>query len=174
MASRARSPLLESDGSDLYDAATAFIRIYQFRDRDHALRYGRLTVVQAYALDILVASGGQGLTALAEALRLDKSTTRRVISGMTRHGLVEWSRPEHDRRAKAIVASAEGRRRYQRLRRAVVRNNAALLASYAPAARRAAIAILRQLAERASSAQARSSEAPRRARPARLPHSKGA
>src|SRR5258706_1457080 len=121
--------VLQRDAGELYDAATAFIRIYQFRDRDHALRYGQLTVVQAFALDLLLASGGQRVTELARALRLDKSTTSRVISGMTQHGLVEWSRPEHDRRAKAIVASAEGRRRYQRLRRAIVRHNARLLAS---------------------------------------------
>jgi DNA-binding MarR family transcriptional regulator len=147
-----RPPGLERDAAALYEAATAFIRIYQFRDRDHALRFG-LTVVQAYTLDILVSTGGQSLTELARALRLDKSTMSRVISSMTQHGLVEWSRPEHDRRAKQIVASREGRRRYQLLRRALVRDNARLLASYSPAARRAAITILLQLVRRAESAQ---------------------
>jgi len=153
MVARTLPPVLERDAAELYDAATAFIRIYQFRDRDQALRYG-LTVVQAYTLDILLSTGGQGLTGLALALKLDKSTTSRVISGMTRHALVEWSRPEHDRRAKQIVASAEGKRRYQRLRRAIVQDNARLLASYPPEARQAAITILRQLAERASGAAA--------------------
>jgi DNA-binding MarR family transcriptional regulator len=147
-----RPPGLERDAAALYEAATAFIRIYQFRDRDHALRFG-LTVVQAYTLDILVSAGGQSLTELARALRLDKSTMSRVISSMTQHGLVEWSRPVHDRRAKQIVASREGRRRYQLLRRALVRDNARLLASYSPAARRAAITILLQLVRRAESAQ---------------------
>ena len=150
--SRRRPPGLERDAAALYEAATAFIRIYQFRDRDHALRFG-LTVVQAYTLDILVSTGGQSLTELARALRLDKSTMSRVISSMAQHGLVEWSRPEHDRRAKQIVASREGRRRYQLLRRALVRDNARLLASYSPAARRAAITILLQLVRRAASAQ---------------------
>ena len=164
MTSPSGSSVLERDAADLYDAATAFIRIYQFRDRDHALRYGRLTVVQAYALDILISTGGQGLTGLARVLRLDKSTTSRVISGMTKHGLVEWSRPEHDRRAKQIVASVGGRRRYLRLRRAVVRHNARLLASYPREARRAATAILRQLAQRAVRAQAASDESSPRAR----------
>jgi DNA-binding MarR family transcriptional regulator len=145
--------VLQRDAAELYDAATAFIRIYQFRDRDHALRYG-LTVAQAYTLDILLSAGEQSLTALALALRLDKSTTSRIISGMTEHALVQWSRPAHDRRAKRIVASPEGRRRYQRLRRAIVRDNARLLASYPPAARQAAITILRQLVERAGGAPA--------------------
>ena len=95
MVSRLRLSLLERDAAALYEAATAFIRIYQFRDRDQALRFG-LTVVQAYALDILLSSGGESLTGLAERLQLDKSTTSRVISGMTQHGLVEWSRPAHD------------------------------------------------------------------------------
>jgi DNA-binding MarR family transcriptional regulator len=155
MIAQARAAPLHEDAAALYEAATAFIRIYQFRDRDQALKFG-LTVVQAYALDILLASGGQSLTGLAEALRLDKSTTSRIVSGMTRHGLVEWSRPAHDLRAKQIVASAEGRRRYERLRRSIVRDNERLLASYTPTARRAAIAVLRDLVERAGgSARAR-------------------
>jgi DNA-binding MarR family transcriptional regulator len=152
MAARSRSSSLQRDAAELYDAATAFIRIYQFRDRDQALRF-RLTVVQAYALEILLSRDGQRLTALAEALQLDKSTTSRIVAGMKRHGLVEWSRPQHDRRAMWIVASAEGKQRYERLRRALVRENARLLASYAPAARRAAITLLRQLVDRARDAR---------------------
>ena len=152
MAARSRSSSLQRDAAELYDAATAFIRMYQFRDRDQALRF-RLTVVQAYALDILLSRDGQRLTGLAEALQLDKSTTSRIVAGMKRHGLVEWSRPRHDRRAIWIVASAEGKQRYERLRRAIVRENARLLASYAPVARRAAITILRQLADRATDAR---------------------
>lgn len=148
MAAQSRPSLLQRDAAALYEAATAFIRIYQFRDRDQALKSG-LTVVQAYTLDLLVSSDGGSLTELAQGLRLDKSTASRIIAGMTRRGLVEWSRPEHDRRAKEIVASLEGRRRYERHRRAIVRDNARLLASYTPAARRAAIAVLRQLTHRA-------------------------
>lgn len=150
--SRRQPPGLERDAAALYEAATAFIRIYQFRDRDHALRFG-LTVVQAYTLDTLVSSGEHSLTQLARALRLDKSTMSRVISSMAQHGLVGWSRSEHDRRAKQIVASRQGRRRYQLLRRALVHDNARLLASYPPAGRRAAITILLQLVQRAESAQ---------------------
>lgn len=153
MASAKRPQALERDAAELYEAATAFIRLYQFRDRDQALRRG-LTVVQAYALDILLSGGGQSLNGLAQGLRLDKSTTSRIVSGMTRHGLVEWSRLEEDRRAMRIVASAEGRRRYEALRRAIVRENARLLASYSPAERRAAIRLLRQLTDRAEGAAA--------------------
>jgi MarR family transcriptional regulator, 2-MHQ and catechol-resistance regulon repressor len=79
--------VVESDAADLYKAATAFIRIYQFRDREQALQLG-LTVVQAYALDILLSANGQRLTELAEALQLDKSTTSRIVAGMKRRGLV--------------------------------------------------------------------------------------
>jgi DNA-binding MarR family transcriptional regulator len=149
MVAQKPSRSLQHDAAELYTAATAFIRIYQFRDRDQALRFG-LTVVQAYTLDILLGTGGVGLTRLAQALRLDKSTTSRVVSGMTRHGLIEWSRAKHDRRAKEIVASREGKRRYERLRRAILADNTRLLASYTPSERQAAITILRQLADRAS------------------------
>jgi len=148
MVARSRSSALQRDAAALYDAATAFIRIYQFRDRDQALKFG-LTVAQAYALDILLSSDGQSLTALARSLRLDKSTMSRIISAMVKHGLVEWSRPDDDQRGKHIVASPEGRRRYARLRRAIERDNERLLASYSPAARRAVITALRQLAQRA-------------------------
>lgn len=106
--------------------------------------------MQAYALDLLLKSDGQRLTELAAGLQLDKSTTSRVVAGMKRHGLVEWSHPAEDRRAIAIIATAEGRQRYERLRKAIVRENTRLLASYAPSARRVAIAILEQLILRAN------------------------
>ena len=159
MPSRRSAAALDRDAAELFSAATAFIRVYQFRDRDHALRLG-LTVVQAYALDALLAGDGLRLTALAEALQLDKSTTSRVVAGMARRGLVEWSRPEHDKRAMSIVASADGRRRYEGLRRAIIRENAKLLAAYPPAARRAAIEILLQLSDHAK----QSAESPSTAR----------
>lgn len=136
---------LAGDAGALYDAATAFIRLYQFRSRDAALKYD-LTVAQAYTLDVLLACGGTSLNGVAQALRLDKSTTSRIISGMERSGLIEWSRPDHDQRAKQIVASREGKRRYRRLRRAIVGKNVRLLATYSPAARTAIIKALRQLA----------------------------
>jgi DNA-binding MarR family transcriptional regulator len=138
---------LHQDASGLYEAATAFIRIYQFRSRDQALRFG-LTVAQAYTLDALQACGGTTLNGVAEALHLDKSTTSRIIAGMERHGLVEWSRPDHDQRAKLIVASREGRRRYAKLKRAIVKENARILAGYSPSGRRAIIGALNKLTRR--------------------------
>jgi DNA-binding MarR family transcriptional regulator len=147
MAGRGVPKGLERDAAELYDAATAFIRFYQFRDRDQALRFG-LTVVQAYTLDVLSSRDGETLTGLAQALQLDKSTTSRIVSGMTRHGLIEWSRLESDRRAMRIVASTDGKRRYDGLRRAIVRENTRLLASYSATERRAAIEILRRLTDR--------------------------
>jgi ABC-type antimicrobial peptide transport system, permease component len=107
MVAKKAQSALQHDAAQLYAAATAFIRIYQFRDRDQALRFG-LTVVQAYTLDILLGTGGVGLTRLAQALRLDKSTTSRVVSGMTRHGLIEWSRAKHDRRARRSSPPGKG------------------------------------------------------------------
>lgn len=138
---------LHRDAAALYQAGTAFIRHYQFRRRDHGLKHG-LTVVQAYAIDLLLASGGDSLTGLAQALQLDKSTASRIVAGMERHGLIEWSRPEHDQRGKQIVASREGKRRYERLRSAIIRDNARLLASYSATERRAIVSALRQLALR--------------------------
>ena len=138
---------LHRDAAALYQAGTAFIRHYQFRRRDHGLKHG-LTVVQAYAIDLLLVSRGDSLTGLAQALQLDKSTASRIVAGMERHGLIEWSRPEHDQRGKRIVASREGKRRYERLRSAIIRDNARLLASYSATERRAIVSALRQLALR--------------------------
>jgi MarR family 2-MHQ and catechol resistance regulon transcriptional repressor len=140
---------LQFDADALYEAATAFIRLYQFRSRDTALKFG-LTVAQAYTLDVLLACGGTSLNGVAEALRLDKSTTSRIVSGMARAGLVDWTRSEDDQRAKRIVASREGKRRYGNLRRAIVRDNARLLASYAPNARKTIITALWQLTNQGS------------------------
>jgi len=139
---------LAEDAETLYEAATAFIRIYQFRSRDRALHYG-LTVAQAYALDVLLACHGTTLNGVAGALQLDKSTTSRIISGMADSGLIEWSRHESDQRAKHIVASREGEKRYTRMRAAIIKQNEQLLADYSPAARKAVIKALRQLADRA-------------------------
>src|SRR5262245_7387455 len=146
MTTKTRRTPLTRDAEALYAAATAFIRYYQFRDRNEALRSG-LTVVQAYALDLLLACGGASLTELARGLRLDKSTTSRIVSGMKRNGLVTWSRPEHDRRAKRIAASAKGTRLYARHRAAIVSDNARLLAFYSPSGRRAIVSALRKLAK---------------------------
>jgi DNA-binding MarR family transcriptional regulator len=157
MAARKGRLQLQQDAEALFDAATAFIRVYQFRSRHEGLRFG-LTVVQAYALDGLIAGGGESLTGLARRLHLDKSTASRVVAGMERNGLVEWSHPDHDRRAKQIVASREGKRRYASLRGAIVDDNARLLAGYAPPARRAVIGALRRLTERALAASAVSTE----------------
>ncbi len=143
--------MVERDAAALFDAATAFIRFYQFRDRNTVLKSG-LTVAQSYALGVLTASDGVSLGALAESLQLDKSTTSRLIAGMAKNGLVTWSRPEHDQRVMQIVASAEGRRRYARHRRAIEMENAKLLASYSPTARRAVIRALHQLTQRAGGA----------------------
>jgi DNA-binding MarR family transcriptional regulator len=148
MPARRRSSSLQRDAAALFEAARAYNRFYQFRDRDTVLRSG-LTVVQSYALGILISGDGATLTGLARGLQLDKSTTSRVVKGMTKHDLVEWSRGEHDQRTKHIIASPEGKRRYGRHRRSIERDNARLLASYPPAARRAIITALRQLTRRA-------------------------
>jgi DNA-binding MarR family transcriptional regulator len=136
-----------TEAADLYAAATRFIRVYQFRSRDQALRYG-LTVAQAYALDLLIATDGDTLNGLAAGLRLDKSTTSRIVSGMEQAGLIQWSRPDHDRRAKLIVASHDGRAKYQRLRRSIVAANGRWLKRYSPRERRAIIRALSELADR--------------------------
>ena len=156
MGNRRKEASLQRDAAELYEAATLFIRFYQFRNRDQALRAG-LTVVQAYTLDILVAGGGSTVTEITETLRLDKSTVSRIIAGMTRKGLVKWSTLPDDRRTKQVVASAEGARRYKQLRTAIIRQNARLLATYSSGARRAIIATFQRLTGRGNSSRAASS-----------------
>src|SRR5688572_27500075 len=98
---------LKSDAADLQAAVAALVRVYQFRDRDRICCHD-ISVTQCYALETLVDHGPMRLTALAERLFLDKSTTSRVVSSLVRKGYVEQRPESSDRRAMAVSATQRG------------------------------------------------------------------
>lgn len=136
---------LGRDASGLYAVMTDLLRLYQFRDRDRAGYHG-LTVTQCYVLDALERAGTSTLRSLAAELRLDKSTASRIVSGMLRRGFVRRGADPGDGRAMRLESTATGRRRYARVRRDLVAENARLLKEFSPATRQNLIRLIRALA----------------------------
>ena len=81
---------IDRDALGLYEAVAELVRVYQFRDRDRICCHD-VSVTQCYALETIVEHDPLRLSALADRLFLDKSTTSRVVSTLVRKGYVEQS-----------------------------------------------------------------------------------
>ena len=136
---------LQQDAEALHAALSSLVRIYQYRDRDRICCHD-ISVTQCHALETLVENGPQRSQELAAALRLDKSTTTRVVDALVRKGYVERTPDLADRRAVRLRPTAAGRRLYQRINAELIGQQAELLADLAPAARAASIEVIRRLA----------------------------
>jgi MarR family 2-MHQ and catechol resistance regulon transcriptional repressor len=122
----AAADTLRRDAQALQTAVSDLVRVYQFRDRDRICCHD-ISVTQCYALEALVERGPLRLSALAEQLFLDKSTTSRVVTTLVRKGYVE-QRPEvADGRAVALTVTRTGRRLYDRINDDLVAQHEALL-----------------------------------------------
>lgn len=139
---------LHRDALDLHAALAALVRLYQFRDRDRICCHD-VSVTQCHALEVLVEQGAQRAQSLSAALRLDKSTTTRVVDALVRKGYAERSPELDDRRAVSLRATAAGRRLYRRINDELVADQAALLADVDPDVRRATLEVIRRLTARA-------------------------
>src|ERR671918_1493915 len=100
---------LQKDAAALQEAVSELVRVYQFRDRDRICCYD-ISVTQCHALEALVEHGPMRLSALAERLFLDKSTTTRVVSTLVRKGYVEQRADATDGRATTLSATPRGQR----------------------------------------------------------------
>src|SRR5919201_3529040 len=100
---------LDRDAAALHAAVADLVRVYQFRDRDCICCHD-VSVTQCYALETLVEHGPMRLSALAERLFLDKSTTSRVVNTLVRKGYVEQRADATDGRAMLINATRQGQR----------------------------------------------------------------
>jgi MarR family 2-MHQ and catechol resistance regulon transcriptional repressor len=100
---------LQRDAEALQAAVADLVRVYQFRDRDRICCHD-VSVTQCYALETLVERGPMRLSALAERLFLDKSTTSRVVNTLVRKGYVEERPDATDGRAVLINATRQGQR----------------------------------------------------------------
>lgn len=139
---------LQRDAKALQAAVADLVRVYQFRDRDKICCYD-ISVTQCYALEALVEQGPLRSQALANALRLDKSTVTRVVDALVRKGYAERSPDANDARALSLRATRSGRGLYERINGELIAQQAALLRDLDPDMRAAATQIIQRLAQAA-------------------------
>ena len=139
---------LERDAADLQAAVADLVRVYQFRDRDRICCHD-ISVTQCYALETLVEHGPLRLSALAERLFLDKSTTSRVVASLVKKGYVEQSADAQDGRAIALSATRKGRTLCARITGDLVDQQRQLLQDLDPDVRSGVVQVLRRLTQAA-------------------------
>lgn len=142
---RDRGEALRRDAEALHAAVSELVRIYQFRDRDRICCHD-ISVTQCYALETLAEKGPMRSQALAESLRLDKSTVTRVVDALARKGYVERLRDALDGRALSLRITPSGRALCDRINRELVVQQAELLADLDPEIRAGVADVVRRLA----------------------------
>lgn len=145
-----RNPSLQKEAEALHAAVSDLVRIYQFRDRDKICCYD-ISVTQCYALEALVERGPSRSQALAEVLRLDKSTTTRVVDALVRKSYVERLPDPEDARAVSLRVTPDGRKLYERINSELIAQQIDLIRDLDPEVCTAATEILRRLARAAQS-----------------------
>lgn len=145
-----RATPLNRDAQALHAAVLELVRVYQYRDRDRICCHD-ISVTQCHALEVLVQRGPLRAQALAEALRLDKSTVTRVVDALVRKAYVERLADPDDARAVALRVTPAGRALFKRIEDDLVAQQEALVADLDPEARTQAIEIIRRLARAAES-----------------------
>lgn len=147
-APEATDTTLQRDAQALHTALSGLVRIYQYRDRDRICCHD-ISVTQCHALEALVEQGPMRSQDLAAALRLDKSTTTRVIDALVRKGHVERAPDPDDARAVSLRAAASGRSLYRRINNGLVQQQVELLRGTSPEVRREATGLIRRLTQAA-------------------------
>jgi DNA-binding MarR family transcriptional regulator len=142
---------LDADARALQSALSDLVRIYQFRDRNGICCYD-ISVTQCYALEALVDHGPMRLSALADRMYLDKSTTSRVVQTLVRKGYAANGGEAGDRRAMAIAPTQSGRKLLRRIKADLVEQQKLLVQDIDPKVRAGVIEVVRRLA---NSAEAR-------------------
>src|SRR5688572_5102113 len=139
---------IQRDAQALQAAVADLVRVYQYRDRDRICCHD-VSVTQCHALELLVERGPQRSQALAAGLRLDKSTTTRVVDALVRKGYAERQSDPDDARALSLRATRSGRALYQRIHADLIDQQEALLADLDPELRAGAAEVVRRLARAA-------------------------
>jgi MarR family transcriptional regulator, 2-MHQ and catechol-resistance regulon repressor len=106
-------------------------------------------VTQCYALETVVEHGPMRLSALAERLFLDKSTTSRVVNTLARKGYVEQQTDATDGRAMLIKATRQGQRLCARITSDLVEQQKQLLGDLTPEIRAGVVQVIQRLAHAA-------------------------
>ena len=139
---------IQDDATRLHAAVSALVRIYQFRDRDRICCHD-ISVTQCYALEVLIEAGPLRSQELAAALKLDKSTTTRVVDALVRKAYVERTPHLEDRRAVSLRATARGRKLYDRINGDLIAQQVELLRDLDPDVRAGATELIQRLARAA-------------------------
>ena len=139
---------LQQDAQALHAALSHLVRVYQFRDRDRICCYD-VSVTQCYALEVLVERGPLRSVALADGLRLDKSTTSRVVDALVRKEYVEKLADADDARALSLRVTPKGRALYERIHGELIAQQAELIRGLDADVRTGATEIIRRLAKAA-------------------------
>ena len=148
MTAASTAAALDRDAVALHQAVADLVRVYQFRDRDRICCHD-VSVTQCYALETIVEHGPLRLSALAERLFLDKSTTSRVVSTLVRKGYVEQRADVKDGRATTLSATRQGQRLCARITDDLVDQQKQLLQDLAPDVRAGVVQVLRRLTQAA-------------------------
>jgi MarR family transcriptional regulator, 2-MHQ and catechol-resistance regulon repressor len=143
-----KASTLDQDAVALHNAVAELVRVYQFRDRDRICCHD-VSVTQCYALETLVEHGPMRLSALAERLFLDKSTTSRVVGTLVKKGYVEQGGDAQDGRAIALRATRKGRHLCARITDDLVDQQKQLLQDLDPDVRAGVVEVLHRLARAA-------------------------
>jgi MarR family 2-MHQ and catechol resistance regulon transcriptional repressor len=149
-AATAKSSNVHRDAVALQAAVAELVRVYQFRDRDRICCHD-ISVTQCYALEMLVEHAPMRLSALADRLFLDKSTTSRVVGTLVKKRYVEQRADEADGRAIALHVTPSGRRLYKRITDDLIEQQKQLLQDLDPEVRDGVVKVIRGLARAADS-----------------------
>ncbi len=143
-----RDAELQADAEALHAAVSNLVRVYQFRDRDKICCHD-ISVTQCYALEVLAEQGPQRSQSLAASLKLDKSTTTRVVDALVRKGYVERQPDASDARAVSLRITRSGRALYQRINGELIDQQRELLRDLDAGTRAAAARLVERLAQAA-------------------------
>jgi MarR family transcriptional regulator, 2-MHQ and catechol-resistance regulon repressor len=108
-----------------------------------------VSVTQCYALETLVEHGPMRLSALADRLFLDKSTTSRVVNALARKGYVEQRADATDGRATVISVTRHGQRLCARITSDLIEQQKQVLADLPSEVRAGVVQVIRRLAHAA-------------------------
>lgn len=139
----------DQDLLNLHSALTRLAKVYQFRDKDQSTCHG-VTVTQCYALEMIVERGPLTVNALAEELKLNKSSASRAADTLAERGLVRRAANPDSGRSILLFPTREGKKLHTRIKQDLLATEAAILAAYPRKMWQATSAILEQLAAAAS------------------------
>ena len=144
------SARLRRDAEALQGAVARLVRLYQFRDRDRICCHD-VSVTQSNALEVLAERGPMRSQALADSLRLDKSTTTRVVDALVRKRYVERYPDPEDGRALSLRVTRAGLALHERIARELVDQHVEVLRELDDETRAAVTGTVARLAKAAES-----------------------